>query len=233
MTRASAGQPGATMSTSRLEAFSDAVIAVAITLLVLDLRVPSPAGTESLARHLAGQWPSFAAYLVSFLTIGVIWINHDAMLRRLASADHSILTFNVLLLMCIVVLPFTTSLMAEYLTAPAGQHLAAVTYGGSFLVFALVFLAMQRHVLINRAHLLREPTPPALRRSILRRTAVGVLPYLVATLGGLLSPYFTLAVSAAVAVFYSLPAPDRRGPMRPRRSEGGFYHGVGREGEEQ
>lgn len=211
MTRASAGQSAATMSTSRLEAFSDGVIAVAITLLVLDLHVPSPAGAGSLARHLIEQWPGFAAYLVSFLTIGVIWINHHAMLRRLASTDNSILTFNVLLLMCIVMLPFTTSLMAEYLTAPTGQHLAAVIYGGSFLVFALVFLAMQRHVLINRAHLLRDPTPAVLRRSILRRTAVGVLPYLLATLGGLLSPYFTLAISAAVAVFYSLPAPDRSG----------------------
>jgi len=208
------------MSTSRLEAFSDGVIAVAITLLVLDLRVPRPAGTGSLARHLIEQWPGFAAYVVSFLTIGVIWINHNAMLRRLASADHSILTFNVLLLMCIVVLPFTTSLMAEYLTAPTGQHLAAEIYGGSLLVFALVFLAMQRHVLINRAQLLRDPTPPVMRRSILRRTAVGVLPYLLATVGGLLSPYFTLTISAAVAVFYSLPAPDRSRPMSPRRSGG-------------
>ena len=125
--------PPPTLSTSRLEAFSDGVIAVAITLLVLDLHVPSPTERGSLARHLFEQWPSFAAYLVSFLTIGVIWLNHHAMLRRFARADHSVLTLNVLLLMCIVVLPFSTSLMAAYLTAPAG-HLAAVIYGGSLSV---------------------------------------------------------------------------------------------------
>jgi uncharacterized membrane protein len=207
---ASQGVPSPTLSTSRLEAFSDGVIAVAITLLVLDLHVPSPTERGSLARHLVEQWPNFAAYLVSFLTIGVIWLNHHAMLRRLARADHSVLTRNVLLLMCIVVLPFSTSLMAAYLTAPAG-HLAAVIYGGSFLVFALVFLLLQCHLLFNRANLMHEPPTPAGRRWILRRTAVGVVPYLLATLGGLLSPYLTLAISAAVAVFYSLPAPDRHG----------------------
>jgi len=213
MANISAGRPRATMSTSRLEAFSDGVIAVAITLLVLDLRVPSPATPGSLARHLADQWPSFAAYFVSFLTIGVVWINHHAMLRRLASADHSVLMLNVALLMTIVVLPFTTSLMSAYLTAPAGQHLAAVIYGGSFLVFRLVFLVMQRHLLIHRAHLMHEPPTPALRRAILRRTAIGVVPYLLATLGGLLSPYLTLAINGSVALFYSLPAPDdRRAP---------------------
>ena len=210
MANTSAGRPRATMSTSRLETFSDGVIAVAITLLVLDLHVPNPAAPGSLARHLVEQWPNFAAYLVSFLTIGVIWTNHHALLGRLASADYSVLALNVVLLMTIVALPFTTSLMAEYLTARAGQHLAAVIYGGSFLVFGLVLLFMQRHLLTNRAHLLFERPTPELRRAILRRTAIGVVPYLLASLGGLFSPYLTLAILAAVALFYSLPAPDRR-----------------------
>lgn len=210
MAGTSAGRPQATMSTARLETFSDAVMAVAITLLILDLRVPSPDSPGSLARHLAEQWPNFAAYVVSFLTIGVVWTNHHAMLRRLASADHFVLMLNVVLLMTIVVLPFTTSLMSAYLTASTGQHLAAAVYGGSFLLFRAVFLVMQRHLLINRAHLLREPPSPALRRTILRHTAVGVVAYLLAALGGLLSPYLTLVIVAAVALFYSLPAPDRR-----------------------
>lgn len=198
------------MSTSRLEAFSDGVIAVAITLLVLNLHVPNPAAQGSLPRHLIEQWPNFAAYVVSFLTIGVIWINHHAMLRRLASADHSVLKLNIVLLMCIVALPFTTSLMAKYLTVSAGQRLAAVIYGGSFLVFGLVFLVMQRHLLINRVHLWHQRPTPALQRAILRRTAIGLVPYLLATVSGLLSPYLTLAIIAAVALFYSQPAPDRR-----------------------
>lgn len=211
MADTSAARPKATMSTSRLETFSDAVIAVAITLLILDLHVPNPAAPGSLARHLAEQWPNFAAYVVSFLTIGVVWINHHAMLRRLASADHLVLMLNIVLLMTIVVLPFTTSLMSAYLTAPAGQHLAAAIYGGSFMLFRLVFLVTQRHLLINRAYLMHEPPTPALRRAILRHTAVGAVAYLLAALGSLLSPYLTLAIVAAVALFYSLPAPDRRG----------------------
>lgn len=210
MAGTSAGRPRATMSTARLETFSDAVIAVAITLLILDLHVPSPDSPGPLARHLGEQWPNFAAYVVSFLTIGVVWINHHAMVRRLAGADHFVLMFNVVLLMTIVALPFTTSLMSAYLTAPAGQHLAAAVYGGSFLLFRVVFLVMQRHLLIHRAHLMQEPPSAALRRAILRHTGVGVVAYLLAALGGLLSPYLTLAIVAAVALFYSLPAPDRR-----------------------
>ena len=105
------------MSTSRLEAFSDGVIAVAITLLVLDIHVPTPplpAGT-TLAHELGANWPVYAAYITSFLTIGIIWINHHVMIRRLREPDHMILFLNLLLLMSIAVLPFATSLMAAYL----------------------------------------------------------------------------------------------------------------------
>lgn len=212
MADTSAERPQGTMSTARLETFSDAVIAVAITLLILDLHVPTPAAPGSLAHHLGAQWPHFAAYIVSFLTIGVVWINHHAMLRRLASADQFVLLLNVVLLMTIVLLPFSTSLMSAYLTAHAGQHLAAVIYGGSFLLFRLVFLVQQRHLLVHRSYLMHVPPTPALRRAILRHTAIGVIPYLLATLGGLLSQYLTLGIVAAVALFYSLPAPDRRTP---------------------
>ena len=133
------------MSTNRLESFSDGVIAVAVTLLVLNIEVPSPGSGHSLGHELAHQWPTYAAYVTSFITIGIIWINHHAMISRLARADHSILILNLLLLMCIVLLPFATELMAAYLRASSGEALAAV------------------------------------------------------------SPYLTLAICAAVAVFYALP----------------------------
>lgn len=89
------------MSKARVEAFSDAVIAVAITLLALNLHVPTPAGSRSLAHALADEWPSYAAYVVSFTTIGIIWINHHAMLRRIVNVDHTILILNLLLLLTI------------------------------------------------------------------------------------------------------------------------------------
>ena len=194
------------MGKARVEAFSDGVIAVAITLLALDLRVPDPARSGSLADHLGQQWPNYVAYVVSFLTIGIIWINHHAMLRRLISVDHTILLFNLLLLLTIGVLPFSTALMAEYLKAAHGQNLAAAVYGGSFLAMSLAFLAMQRHMLIAKQHLLHQRLTPEVRRSVLRRNAIGVAPYLLATLGAILTPYLTLAICAALAAFYALPS---------------------------
>ena len=99
------------MSPNRLEAFSDGVFAIAVTLLVLDLGVPAP-GIGSLGHELLAQWPSYAAYVISFLTIGIIWINHHAAFSRLRVVDHSILMWNLALLLTVSVLPFTTSLMA-------------------------------------------------------------------------------------------------------------------------
>src|SRR4029077_20256206 len=89
------------MSPTRLEAFSDGVIAIAITLLVLDIQVPKTGPGMSLAHALARQWPQYVAYLVSFLTIGIIWINHHAMIRRLAQVHHGVMTLNILLLLTI------------------------------------------------------------------------------------------------------------------------------------
>jgi uncharacterized membrane protein len=110
----------------RVEAFSDGVIAVAITLLVLDLRVPEPDGGESLGARLAAMWPNYTAYVISFIAIGIMWLGHHTMLRRLDGVDHSVLVLNLLLLMCFVALPFTTSLMATYLDEPGGRLAAVV-----------------------------------------------------------------------------------------------------------
>jgi uncharacterized membrane protein len=194
------------MSKARVEAFSDGVIAVAITLLALDLKVPLPVGPHSLAHKLAQQWPNYAAYVISFVTIGIIWINHHAMFRRLVSVDHTILMLNLVLLLTIGVLPFSTALMAEYLTASSGANLAAAVYGASFLVMSSAFVVLQRHVLLVKTGLLRDDITAPVRRAILRRNYTGVLPYLLATVGAIITPYLTLAICAALAVFFALPA---------------------------
>jgi TMEM175 potassium channel family protein len=193
------------MSPTRLEAFSDGVLAIAITLLVLDIHVPSPRHGVSLAHQLGAQWPSYAAYLTSFLTIGIIWINHHAMIRRLRAVDHSILIWNLLLLLTIGVLPFTTSLVAAYLKQGHGQHLAAAIYSGSYLLMSIAFAATNRHILFARAHMHRVPLAERERRSILTRGVVGLVPYLIATGLAAVSAYATLAICGAVAVFYALP----------------------------
>jgi uncharacterized membrane protein len=193
------------MATNRLEAFSDGVIAVAITLLVLDITVPVPGGPHSLGHALAQRWPNYVAYAISFLTIGIIWINHHVMIGRLKQADHSILMLNLVLLMTIGVLPFATALMARYLREGAGEHLAAAVYAGAFLAMSAAFITLQRQILLRRPQLLKRDLPQAERRRIVRRNATGIVPYALALAVALVSPYVTLAICAAVAAFYALP----------------------------
>ncbi len=147
-----------------MEVFSDGVFAIAITLLVLEIHVPEPGAGESLGHELLAQWPSYAAFVVSFLTIGIIWINHHAMVRRLRVTDHSILIWNLLLLMTVSALPFTTALMAAYLKQGQGESLAAAVYSGSFLLMSLVFSGMKRHILFERVDFLEQGLDESLRR---------------------------------------------------------------------
>jgi uncharacterized membrane protein len=190
---------------TRLEAFSDGVIAVAITLLVLDIAVPHLKAGETLGHALAHQWPSYAAYVTSFLTIGIIWVNHHVMIGRLREPDHAILFLNLLLLMSIAVLPFATSLMAAYLRQTNGQHLAAAIYSGAFLVMAVFFASLNAHILLVKDHKLARPLELERRRQILTRSISGLVPYAVATAAAVVSSYATLIICGAIAVFYALP----------------------------
>jgi uncharacterized membrane protein len=193
------------MGTNRLEGFSDGVIAVAITLLVLGITVPEPGGSHSLGYKLAHQWPEYAAYVISFATIGIIWINHHVMIGRLRKADHSIMILNLLLLMSIGALPFATALMATYLRHAEGENLAAAVYGGAFLVMGLLFSALVHHILIVKAHMLSNQLPLERRRQILMRFASGAIPYAIATALAAVSAYATLAICGGLALFYALP----------------------------
>jgi uncharacterized membrane protein len=193
------------VTTSRLEAFSDGVLAIAVTLLVLDLHVPSVRPGVSLAHELGRQWPNFAAYAVSFATIGIIWINHHAMIQRLNAVDHPILVLNLGLLLSIGLLPFTTALMAAYVDGAHGQHLAAAIYSGSLLLMSVLFAATNHHILFRKAHLLGASLSEDDRRAILMRGVTGLAPYALATVVAFASPYATLVICGAVAAFYALP----------------------------
>jgi uncharacterized membrane protein len=199
------------MGTNRLESFSDGVIAVAITLLVLGIAVPNPIVTTDLPHRLGENWPSYAAYVTSFMTIGIIWMNHHVMIGRLREADHSILILNLILLMTIGILPFATNLMAQYLKADHGQNTAAVVYGGSLLLMGLAFAALNRQILLRRSHLLRDELPVQQRRRILLRSRWGLPPYALATALAFVSPYLTLIICGSLAVYYALPAASGAG----------------------
>ena len=197
------------MSKGRLEAFSDGVLAVAITLLVLNLHVPSATGSPghpvSLGHELLKMWPQYAAYVTSFMTIGIIWINHHAMISRLREADHTILILNLFLLMSIAVIPFATDLMAAYLRGNQGEHLASAVYSGAFLLMSICFSALNRHILLMKVGLLNDAPSEQWRRTAFRRSRLGLIPYLLATVLAAVSPYVTLAICGALAVFYALP----------------------------
>jgi uncharacterized membrane protein len=192
------------VSTGRLESFSDGVIAVAITLLVLNIAVPKPPSPH-LGHALGVQWPVYAAYVTSFLTIGIIWINHHVMISRLARADHTILILNLVLLLTIAVIPFGTSLMATYLKQGQGDKLAAGIYAGIFLAMGVAFGALNRQILLHRTHLLKLQMSLEQRRKILARGRAGIPPYMIATGIAAVSAYASVAICAALAVFYALP----------------------------
>jgi len=194
------------VNTGRLEAFSDGVIAVAITLLVLGISVPGKSSRHSFAHQLLHQWPEYAAFVISFLTIGIIWINHHSMITRLRVADHTILLLNLVLLMTISILPFATDLVAEHLEQPV----AAAVYAAAFLVMALAFSFLNRYILLARPHYLGTPLSAERRRQILHRSLTGLVPYAIAVPLAFVSSYITLAICAALAVFYTTPAATGR-----------------------
>jgi uncharacterized membrane protein len=193
------------VSTNRLESFSDGVIAVAITLLVLGIDVPSVTGEHRLGHELVRNWPQYAAYVVSFMTIGIIWVNHHVMISRLRATDHSILIGNLLVLMTIGILPFATDLIATHLHDSDGRSLAAAIYAGAFLLMGIAFGSLNRLILLRRSDLLAVEIPLARRRQILLRSMVGSTPYALAVGLAFVSAYATLAICGAIAVFYALP----------------------------
>ncbi len=190
------------MQKGRAEAFSDGVLAVAITLLVLDLHVEAT-GHGSLAHQLGDTWPRFAAYVVSFFVIGVIWVNHHALFALLARVDRVLLFENLLLLMFVTTFPFTTSTLAEFIgSGGADARWAVVLYGISNIGMAITFTAMLSRMVHHG--LLTDPTTPKAARQAVRRFGLGTIAYPVATLAGLAWPPLVLVAVGVLAIYYML-----------------------------
>jgi uncharacterized membrane protein len=197
----------------RLEAFSDGVFAVAITLLALDLAVPGP-GHGPLGEQLASRWPAYLAYVVSFLTIGIIWVNHHALVNNFARVDRVLLFLNLLLLFFIVTLPFATATIADYLRQPGPDAgLAAAIYEGVFLGMSLAFAGLFWWS-ARRAHL-STPMTAAQARAALARFAAGGPVYAVAIGIGWLSATAALVISGAVALYYLFERTPAPAPPKP------------------
>ena len=189
--------------TTRTEAFSDAVIALAITLLVLDLHVPvRQTLTEPLTTALVHEWPSYAAYLTSFLVIGIIWVNHHAVFALIARIDRTALFLNLLLLMTVVAIPFTTALLSEYLTAGPDARTAALVYSAVMLAMSAGFSGLYTYIATHPALLAPGTDPAAVRASIGRFSLVGITLYVVTMAIALLSAPICLAAHLLIALYY-------------------------------
>ena len=207
------------MSTGRAEAFSDGVFAIAITLLVLSLRL---SGHGTVTSQLLAAWPQYSAYVVSFLTIGIMWMNHHTIVAHVQRVDRPLLVINLLLLMGVVAIPFPTVLVADHLNDD-GATAAVVTYGLVMIAISLGFDGLWIYVATHATALGAAVPPEALRQSIPGFTG-GLIAYVVATLIALFSPLAALIIFGLLAVYYlfeHLPSPAEEDPSQSVSGVGG------------
>jgi uncharacterized membrane protein len=204
---------------NRLEAFSDGVLAIAITLLVIEIHPPEIHGGETLARALWAQWPSYLAYLVSFLTIGVIWLNHHRIFTQVYRVDGPLLVLNLNLLLWTAVVPFPTAVVAEYLDQGGEPARTAVAlYGAVFLLVALSFGGLFAWV-TRDDRLLGTLPPPQVVRATRLRFMIGAAAYTLALALAFVSPPLALALHGATALYYAFDqasVPMETAPHDPR-----------------
>lgn len=190
--------------TSRIEAFSDGVFAIAITLLILDVHVPTIA-QGPLSAALRRQWPTYVAYLISFAFIGIMWVNHHRLFNHIRKSDNGLMFLNLLLLLGVTSVPFPTALLAAHYYAP-GRTLAAGIFNGTYLVIAIFFNVLWRHVV--RKELLDDATR-ASANAITRQYGLGPICYLVCFALTWVSVTLSLVANIALAVFFAIPPRTR------------------------
>jgi uncharacterized membrane protein len=190
------------MPKTRLEAFSDGVFAIAITLLIIEVRVPHAAAGE-LAGDLVSLWPSYAAYVVSFAIIGIIWVNHHDIFGRIVTVDRPLLFLNLLLLLTVAFLPFPTALLGEYIRQGDNAHIAAAVYGANMTMIGLAFIAMWTYLVRVPSLLAPEVGTEGARRA--RRAAmIGPVVYGLSIALAFVSPVACLIVYAALALYFAI-----------------------------
>jgi uncharacterized membrane protein len=190
------------MTTARLETFADGVFAIAATLLILNVEVPD-LGDHSLSHELLRLWPAYIGYVVSFVTIGIIWVNHHTVLDQLHSTDRTFLFINVFFLLCIAFIPFPTRLLATYVRTDDGRA-AAVLYGITLTTTAVFFNLMWRYAIGAGGRLLRADADRRVVDGITRSYRPGVAMYAGAAIVGFFQAEVSATLYAAIALFYVL-----------------------------
>lgn len=188
--------------TARVETFSDGVFAIATTLLVLDLKLP-PKDT-SLLVGLIDEWPVFAAYVISFAFILIMWVNHHWMFQHIARIDSTFMLLNGLLLFGVSVVPFPTSLVSEYVLS-SDQQVAVAVYSGWFFIIAIFFNLMWGYASRNGRLLSRHDSEAGLAEVITRRYRWGPITYFIAFALAFVWAPASLALNLGLAIYYVLP----------------------------
>ena len=189
------------MSPGRLETFADGVFAIAATLLILNVDAQVGEGSGEIGHRLLEIWPSYIAYAVSFVTIGIIWSNHHTVMAQLGRVDRTFMLQNVFLLMCVAFLPFPTRLVAEHLRNRHDLQAAALAYGATMTVMAICYITLWLYATRN-GRLLRADSDPRTISGITRSYLPGTPLYLTSTLIALVSPLASVALFGAIALFY-------------------------------
>jgi len=201
------------LATGRLEAFSDGVFAIAVTLLVLDIALPASA-ERHLLRSLVDLWPSYLGYVVSVATIGAMWLGHNAITDYLERVDVGFVRLNLLLLLFIAFLPFPTKLVAEFIGKDSPERVAVTVYGLNLLVASTLLLVLWRYAV--RYRLVRPDAADEEVELLTKRLTPGLAGYLVLILAGLFIPIVAVIGYLGIALFFIIPFRRRRHrPPRP------------------
>ncbi|HKW68194.1 MAG TPA: TMEM175 family protein [Terriglobales bacterium] len=189
--------------TGRVEAFSDGVFAIAMTLLVLNVRVPNTNQPGQLGRLLWEQWPSYLAFVISFAFIGIMWMNHHRLFVHIRRIDHMLLVLNGALLLGVTAVPFPTAVLAQYLGKP-DEKAATMLYAGTYVVVAIFFNVLWRYAASGH-RLLGDEVDEAEVNRITRQYAYGPLLYLACFVLAYINVAASLALNVALAIFFALP----------------------------
>ena len=190
-------------TTTRLEAFSDGVIAIAITLLILEVKIPH-VRAGNLASALGDQWPSYVAYVLTFVVIGIMWMNHHRLFELIGRTDRGLLFVNLFMLMGIAFLPFPTALLADYVGGGgANAHVAAAVYSATMTVIGLTFLGIWLYLDRHR-ELLAPGVDPAVIAGSIRRTLPGPCLYGASIALAFVSAEACLVVYALLAAYFAV-----------------------------
>ena len=189
--------------TNRIEAFSDGVFAIAITLLILDVKVPDvhQHANTSLWQELLNQWPVYVALATSFFSILIMWVNHHALFNLISKIDNRFMFANGLLLLLVIIVPFPTALLSEYYLTDEADVACAV-YAGSFALICVSYNLLWWSA-NYKGKLLKESVTDSFRKEVSMKFFLGIPSYLIAVVAAFINVHVCMAICSSLWIFWA------------------------------